>query len=434
MGALASSLLVYGHVMKGAVGEAYLAALAITQKYQATGKEVLSAYSRFYSLLLTAGYDTFQDYILDQILLGRDNAFARAVAQGTLEAGAPVLRAVAYDLDALQELALPLPQVAEMIADAAPAAGPYWLEGASSISLKKAKKALPAGAGALEDVIAIDPHTPSRFIGRPPSDQELATWKAAISGKDAWGEAVPLLQQYYHLHGFGITSRNSTLRWVKGAFEEGPDGSAAASLTPLSVLEGPRATLDANTLEHCEGRPAHHVLAAGPSGSGKSSLLWDYTLAAGKERGLRLVDVSGAELGNILEVARGCGRYPRLRFVLVADHVDFPLRGAAAAELCSGLSGSGPSGWPSNTLLYMGASASSALSYDAVVNRFGLILTTKDLDAEGFATTLRQVAGEDGAKLTDEDVTYAADWAKKQAGGLSIRSAVHYVRRARAGA
>lgn len=34
LGALAASLLVYGHVMKGAVGEAYLAALAVTQKYQ----------------------------------------------------------------------------------------------------------------------------------------------------------------------------------------------------------------------------------------------------------------------------------------------------------------------------------------------------------------------------------------------------------------
>lgn len=40
--------------------------------------------------------------LLEQVLLGRDNAFARAVAQGNLEAGAPVLRAVAYDLDVLQ--------------------------------------------------------------------------------------------------------------------------------------------------------------------------------------------------------------------------------------------------------------------------------------------------------------------------------------------
>lgn len=43
-----------------------------------------------------------QDYVLEQILLGRDNTFARAVAQGTLEANAPMLRAVAYDLDVLQ--------------------------------------------------------------------------------------------------------------------------------------------------------------------------------------------------------------------------------------------------------------------------------------------------------------------------------------------
>lgn len=49
----------------------------------------------------------------------------------------------------------------------------------------------------------------------------------------------------------------------------------------------------------------------------------------------------------------------------------------------------------------------------------------------GLSCAPEQVAGEDGAKLTDEDVAYAAEWAKKQAGGLSIRSAVHYVRRAR---
>ncbi len=34
---------------------------------QASNKEVLSAYSRFYSLLLTSGYDSWQDYVLDQV-------------------------------------------------------------------------------------------------------------------------------------------------------------------------------------------------------------------------------------------------------------------------------------------------------------------------------------------------------------------------------
>lgn len=62
-----------------------------------------------------------------QILTARDNAFARAVAQGTLSDGAPVLKAVAYDLDVLQKLSLPMARLAQYIGEAAPVAGPYWV-------------------------------------------------------------------------------------------------------------------------------------------------------------------------------------------------------------------------------------------------------------------------------------------------------------------
>lgn len=79
----------------------------------------------------------------------------------------------------------------------------------------------------------------------------------------------------------------------------------------------------------------------------------------------------------------------------------------------------------------MGASSASTISYDPLVSRFGLLLTTKELSEQQFGDTLRSVAGEDAAKLSDEDVAYAADWARRQSGGLSVRSATHYVRRAR---
>jgi hypothetical protein len=46
--------------------------------------------------------------LLLQILLGRDNPFARAVAQGNLQEGAPLMKAVAYDLDTLQVKSPPL--------------------------------------------------------------------------------------------------------------------------------------------------------------------------------------------------------------------------------------------------------------------------------------------------------------------------------------
>ncbi|GFR41273.1 hypothetical protein Agub_g1948, partial [Astrephomene gubernaculifera] len=152
-----------------------------------------------------------------------------------------------------------------------------------------------------------------------------------------------------------------------------------------------------------------------------------------RERGLRLVDVSGCDAASLLEAARGCGRYPRLRFILVADHLELPLRGAGVGELLGGLAGGGgAAGWPSNTLLYMGVSSSSTVSYDALVSRFGLVLTTAELTEAGFGATLRELAGEEaGAALREENVVHAAEWARKQCGGLSVRAAAQYVRRAR---
>ena len=79
-------------------------------------------------------------------------------------------------------------------------------------------------------------------------------------------------------------------------------------------------------------------------------------MAAGKDKGLRIVEVPASEQASILEIARGAGRYPRIHFIIVVDNLDFPLRGGLAADLMAGLtvSGSNASGWPSNALLYVG--------------------------------------------------------------------------------
>jgi uncharacterized YccA/Bax inhibitor family protein len=66
-----NSLLLYQHVFKGAVGEALLALIATSQKYQASNKDIVAAYAKFYNLLLLSGYECFSDYVVDQILLGR---------------------------------------------------------------------------------------------------------------------------------------------------------------------------------------------------------------------------------------------------------------------------------------------------------------------------------------------------------------------------
>ncbi len=100
--------------------------------------------------------------------------------------------------------------------------------------------------------------------------------------------------------GGGVARWRRACRWVKGALDEAPDTSAPgqqqlgagapgsaptvasqARLGTPSCLEAQRAQLAANTLRHCEGLPASHALVAGPSGTGKTWLLWDSTLAAG---------------------------------------------------------------------------------------------------------------------------------------------------------
>jgi hypothetical protein len=51
------------------VGEAFLSTLTVLNKYQASNKEVVAAYTKFYSLLLQSGFSSWEDYLLDQVRL-----------------------------------------------------------------------------------------------------------------------------------------------------------------------------------------------------------------------------------------------------------------------------------------------------------------------------------------------------------------------------
>jgi hypothetical protein len=92
------------------------------------------------------------------------------VAQGNVEPHAPILKTVAYDLDVLQELSITLAELAEYVSDVAPTAGPYWMEAASTVSVKQQLKQL---AGASGGQIALNISDSVKFIQRPPNEQEL---------------------------------------------------------------------------------------------------------------------------------------------------------------------------------------------------------------------------------------------------------------------
>lgn len=64
-----------------------------------------------------------------------------------------------------------------------------------------------------------------------------------------------------------------------------PMAAAAGSMSSavLSALRSPYDALAENTARHCAGLPAHHAVVCGPPGAGKSWLLWEGTLLAGKD-------------------------------------------------------------------------------------------------------------------------------------------------------
>ena len=135
------------------------------------------------------------------------------------------------------------------------------------------------------------------------------------------------------------------------------------------------------------------------------------------------MEVPAAEQSAILEVARGAARYPRIRFIIVVDNVEFPLRGSSglATDMMAGLTGgSGPSGWPPNAILYVGATPSSTINFDRIVSRFGLVLATSPLNDEEFQQTLKELIG--GEDLLDGQVQKATKCAVAR-GGLTIRNA-----------
>lgn len=86
----------------------------------------------------------------------------------------------------------------------------------------------------------------------------------------------------------------------------------------------------------------------------------------------------------------------------------------------------------------MGASSSSTVSYgDPVVSRFGLLVTTQQLDEQGWLTALGELmrAGQEagmtgaaeGGALEGEAKEAALAWAGRH-GGLTLRTVAMYAR------
>ncbi len=110
----------------------------------------------------------------------------------------------------------------------------------------------------------------------------------------------------------------------------------------------------------------------------------------------------------------------------MSTQVELPVAKSSglAADLMAGLAGgSGPSGWPSNVLLYLGASPSSTVSFsDNLVSRFGMVVSTGVLGEKEFLSTVEAMASHQALGLTSDQIAQSASWAQSR-GGLTVRNA-----------
>eukprot|EP00884_Botryococcus_braunii_P012392 jgi/Botrbrau1/21153/Bobra.0061s0047.1 len=222
----AASVLLFRSVLTTKVTQKYLELLKAIA-VRAPPERLLDAYGSFYSQLIATGNSSWQEYVVDQIFWGRDNPFARSVADGQLPADSGIRTAARYDLDALQRLAVVEQTLVDWVQDAC--SGPDtipedWAPAAVQLGPVRADAAPRRLRTPPPEFRDDDPPLGSAgVLGEPllvtcppPSPEQRREWMDRLASQWRWSDGLPDLELYWHLYGWGPTSRHSLLTFQNG--------------------------------------------------------------------------------------------------------------------------------------------------------------------------------------------------------------------------
>ena len=189
-----------------------------------------------------------------------------------------------------------------------------------------------AGAllGALEDAVPdlAGVWVPWRDLepeGAIDGDDPLREARRSLARKlvaaDAWAPMAETLADHHAAHGAGLLGRYRAFRWEGGALRAvaRPDGQR---LSALIGQDREREPLVRNTERLLAGLPSHHALLYGPPGTGKSSTVKAIANEYAGE-GLKLVEISKEDLGELKALLDVLRERRALRFVLFVDDLSF---------------------------------------------------------------------------------------------------------------
>ncbi|NER94411.1 MAG: ATP-binding protein [Symploca sp. SIO1B1] len=408
----AASLLLYQNVLGDSVGTAFVNLLQTIRHSDPDGLNCLQAYGSWFKALAAEG-QTWQNYLLRQILLD-DNPFTQQAQLTSIENLSPTLTAAAqHDLQALQGL---YQCSSEQLY--------YWVQVTSECSTDP-----------------IPWHQESQQ-----EEPAFASMSSQLQQLDNWGEAVEDLAVYYRKYGTGLFAQYQALRWHSTQLV-GITHPDSTQLQELVGYESQKATLIKNTEFLLAGYPALHVLLYGSRGTGKSSLVKGL-LAKYRDRGLRIVEVAKSDLKILPTIVEQLRDVPQ-KFIIFVDDLSFEEDDDTFKALKVVLEGN-ITARPSNVVVYATSNRRHLVreffadrprpsdqdevnAWDTMQeklsfsDRFGLTLTFEPANQDTYLKMIRHLAKLKEIAINPEELEYQAlQWATRH-NGRSGRTARQFI-------
>lgn len=396
-----ASLLLYQSVFQDEVGQTFCRLL---QTLNRGSSDCLTAYGAWFYALAQEN-QSWQDYLVGRILRD-ENPFSKQVQKYAVQDTNPALIAAAkHDLQALQQLFLcSTEQLSQWVQEVAQTPAP------------------------------------------PVAWQQEASQHTFLHQQTNWTDAIEKLAAYYRQHGIGLFATYQALIWQ----QEQLRGIAHPDPVKLELIVGyelQKQALLQNTEFLLAGYPALHVLLYGSRGSGKSSLVKGL-LPKYHHRGLRLIEVTKAELYNLAVIVEQLRDVPQ-KFIIFVDDLSFEEDDEAFKALKVVLEGS-VTARAQNVVIYATSNrrhlvreffadrprpkdSDEVHAWDtqqeklSFSDRFGLTLTFEPANQDTYLQIVHHLASQVQISLSSEELEFRAkQWATKH-NGRSGRSARQFI-------
>jgi uncharacterized protein len=282
-----------------------------------------------------------------------------------------------------------------------------------------------------------------------PQGQAASHLRSQLAHFADWADAIPTLVDYYRQFGTGIFAQFQAFSWANGKLEpiDHPDPGRIENLIGYAWQ---RDALVQNTQALLAGYPALNVLLYGSRGSGKSSLIKGLINQFG-DAGLRLIEVSKANLGDLPQIV-GLLRSVPQKFIIFVDDLSFEEDDDAFKSLKVVLEG-GVTARPANVVVYATSNrrhlirefygdrprpqdADEIHQWDTLQekmsfsDRFGLTLTFEPADQATYLAMVQHLVREAQLVIDAADLEFRSlQWATQHNGrsGRTARQFVDYL-------